>query len=294
MNNTNKNLNAINIPSPIQARPEWVGLYQSLMAFEVNHYTEAPLSFQQRLMREHGWTENYMQRVWFEYKRFLFMLATTERFICPAEDVDQIWHAHLIYTRSYWNDLCRDLLGKPLHHVPSPGGVEETQHFYTCYAATLERYQQLFGEPAPADIWVEPELRLQDTPYFRLINTRTHWVMPKRWLSKPKYLLGFSVASGLLLGLSSKAYADTLADYFETYFSIVMLIASVFVFLFIVHFYRSYCPQCGTWLALKRTGKVSKTEPPEHEYCCKACDYRRWVARDSSGGSGGGCGGSGG
>lgn len=302
MNNTNKTMTEINTPLPLQSKPEWAELYQRLQAFQVAAYDDVPLSFQQRLMREHGWTAAYVERVWFEYKRFLFMLATTERFICPAEDVDQIWHTHLIYTRSYWNDLCRDLIGKPLHHVPSPGGQQETANFYQCYAQTLERYQALFGEKPPADIWVEPQQRLKNTPYFRLVNTRTHWLLKKPAWFKAKWLTWLSLGTALGISLVPNVYAYTIAEYFEAYLPIIAGIGFILLFVFIISAFKLRCPNCKKMIGgLQKTGRRSNEDPPEYEYRCKACNHRVWRARNGtslddggSGGSSGGCGGSGG
>ncbi|WP_298608944.1 glycine-rich domain-containing protein-like [uncultured Thiothrix sp.] len=297
--NNNEKMPANPVPPAIQNNPEWCQLYGALLAFEVSSYEAVPLSFKHRLMREHGWTETYMERVWFEYKRFLFMLATTESFICPAEDVDQIWHTHLIYTRSYWNDLCQNLIGKPLHHVPSRGGKTETSDFYRCYATTLECYQTLFAEAPPPDIWVKPDQRLQDTPYFRLINTRTHWVISKPSWLKPKWLAAISLG---MLGLASQTpnvYANNdknTGSYWPLY-----LILGAFLIILIKR-RASKCPECKKWGALKKTGEQSNDTPPTYEHFCKFCGHTVWLTQDSgggcsgggSGGSGGGCGGSGG
>jgi len=166
-------------PISLQTNPTWVALYQRLQAFQVSGYEGVPLAFLSKLARMNGWTATYTDRVFVEYKRFLFLTQTAEHFVCPSEAVDQAWHFHLIYSQSYWNDLCGDVLNKPLHHQPSRGGREETLAFYAAYTATLASYERLFGEKPPADLWETPTERLRETPHLRLINVRTHWLIPR-------------------------------------------------------------------------------------------------------------------
>ena len=92
-----------------------------------------------------------------EYKKFVFLAATSPRPVTPSDAVDQAWHLHLLYTESYWSELCGAVLGRPLHHGPTRGGDAEQRKFGDWYAATLERYEHAFGAPPPRDIWPLPE-----------------------------------------------------------------------------------------------------------------------------------------
>jgi len=67
--------------------------------------------------------------------------------------VDEVWHQHLTYTRSYWVDLCQGVLGRELHHFPSAGGPEEDVKHREWYKATLRLYTATFDAEPPADIW---------------------------------------------------------------------------------------------------------------------------------------------
>ncbi|UOQ69976.1 glycine-rich domain-containing protein [Hymenobacter cellulosilyticus] len=78
----------------------------------------APLSFSHRLARDNGWTPDFARRVVLEYKKFVFLAATCGHPVTPSDEVDQAWHQHLIYTRSYWEELCGEILGFALHHGP--------------------------------------------------------------------------------------------------------------------------------------------------------------------------------
>jgi hypothetical protein len=113
-------------------------------------------SFADRLARENGWSEAYTERVLNEYQRFLYLSQVADHPVTPSEAVDQAWHLHLIYTRSYWGVLCATVLDRPLHHGPSRGGPEEDERYREQYAATLRSYCLAFGDPPEslAEKWV--------------------------------------------------------------------------------------------------------------------------------------------
>ena len=105
-----------------------------------------------RLAEENEWSEQFTLRAIEEYKRFLFLAVNCGFPVVPSMVVDQVWHLHLIYTRSYWDELCGRVLGCPIHHQPSPGGAKVRDGYNRNYRATLENYAKEFGT-APGDIW---------------------------------------------------------------------------------------------------------------------------------------------
>jgi hypothetical protein len=86
----------------------------------------------------------------------------------------------LLYTESYWNRLCRDVLGMPLHHSPTRGGPSERAKFDGWYRKTIESYRRVFLEDPPADIWPDPDCRGGNDRYQR-VNTRRAWIIRKPW-----------------------------------------------------------------------------------------------------------------
>ena len=139
----------------------------------------ASFSFSKRLAKENGWSHRYSERVVEEYRRFLFLCMVADHTCCPSDQVDQAWHLHLTYTRSYWNDLCRDTLKRPLHHEATKGGPAEHKKHTALYDHTLASYQAFFGKPAPSDIWPETNFRFGKHIHFRRVNVRSHWVIPR-------------------------------------------------------------------------------------------------------------------
>lgn len=119
----------------------------------------ASLTFTARLARDQKWSPRHAEAVMGEYRRFLFLAATGSRPVTPSHDVDEAWHLHLTYSRHYWDELCGRILGRPLHHDPTEGGAAQQTHFVDQYAATLARYEAVFGEPPRPDIWPSPAVR---------------------------------------------------------------------------------------------------------------------------------------
>ncbi|MEI6643616.1 MAG: hypothetical protein WCL10_16420 [Novosphingobium sp.] len=155
-------------------------LWPTLSAYEVGP-VDAALSFTRRLARENGWTEAHAARVFEEYRRFLFLAVTAGHEVTPSDAVDQAWHLHLTYTRDYWERLCPEVLGVPLHHGPTKGGPAEGTRFFEQYALTLRSYEAAFG-PAPADIWPDVRQRLNIDPLARRVHPHEALILPYRWL----------------------------------------------------------------------------------------------------------------
>ncbi|RPD45064.1 hypothetical protein DNI29_19895 [Hymenobacter sediminis] len=152
-------------------------MWEKIRRFELDD-PAAAFSFTDRLARENGWSLAFALRAVEEYKRFMFLLCVTEQPLTPSDEVDQVWHLHLLYTRSYWIDFCQHTLGKPMHHGPTQGGAQEQSKFDDWYSHTLRRYTEVFSMPPPADIWPPPAIRFGPA-LFRRVNLATHWLFPK-------------------------------------------------------------------------------------------------------------------
>ena len=154
-------------------------LWQRLSEFTVGD-DELPLSFIARLARDNNWSTAYAAAVYQEYLRFLYLAAIGDAPVTPSDDVDQVWHLHLAYSRSYWHELCDGVLGRPLHHGPTRGGRAEGRKFRDWYQHTLERYRIEFGAEPPGDIWPAPAVRFAHADAFRRIDTSRHFLLRKR------------------------------------------------------------------------------------------------------------------
>lgn len=159
---------------------------------------DAALPFSARLARDNKWPLNFAKRAIEEYTKFVFLATTAGHPVTPSDEVDQVWHLHLLYTHAYWDDFCK-ILGEPLHHGPTQGGTDEGRKFNAWYEKTLCSYAQVFASAPPADIWPEPARRFGDAAHFRRINTRTYWAIRKQRLPRPVWA---AVVTAPLLWLS--------------------------------------------------------------------------------------------
>lgn len=129
---------------------------------------EEPLasrSFEQALAEEQGWSQDFAQQVSREYRRFVYLAATTDEPVTPSIAVDKAWHLHLTYSRHYWEVLCGEILHRPLHHVPGDGSEAEDERHRDQYAFTLGQYEATFGEAPSPLIWPRfEEPRQVNTP----------------------------------------------------------------------------------------------------------------------------------
>lgn len=153
-------------------------LWDNIRNFELDE-PNSSLTFTNRLSRENAWSIEYSLRAVHEYKKFIFMLCITNHSLTPSDQVDQVWHLHLLYTQSYWIDFCQNTLNRQIHHGPTKGGKEEGDKFNDLYEKTLQLYQELFDRNAPADIWPAKEIRFSEINFQR-VNLDRNWIIKKR------------------------------------------------------------------------------------------------------------------
>jgi hypothetical protein len=154
-------------------------LYQRICDYSPDD-RESAFTFTQRLARENGWDQQYARRVVEEYKKFMFLAIAAGHTVTPSEQVDQAWHLHLIYTQSYWDFFCGNVLGTPIHHGPTQGGSDEQAKFLDLYEQTKASYMRLLNESPPPDIWPDAARRFGDDIHCKRVNTREHWIIPKQ------------------------------------------------------------------------------------------------------------------
>lgn len=158
-------------------------LWARLEAFDMD-LSGASLPFSARLARDNEWDEEFAARVVLEYKRFVFLAMRANHPVTPSDEVDQAWHLHLCYTRSYWDEMCAQVLGGPLHHGPTQGGRAEGEKFADWYEKTLDSYREWFEIEPPREIWPPSAERFGLAPHFRRVNAKRVWVIAKsKWLA---------------------------------------------------------------------------------------------------------------
>ncbi|MFM9871988.1 MAG: glycine-rich domain-containing protein [Fimbriimonadaceae bacterium] len=158
-------------------------LYQAIINYQIDDPNVA-LPFEKRLARENGWTLSFSRRIIEEYKKFIYLCIAAGHPCTPSDEVDQAWHLHMLYTSSYFDRLCQQILGKTIAHEPTKGGDDEGEKFHDWYAKTLGSYRDQFGSEPPADIWPPSEIRFGNAPRFRRINVKENIIISKKRIRK--------------------------------------------------------------------------------------------------------------
>lgn len=157
-------------------------LWDKISAFPLDD-PHADFSFTDRLARENTWSLQFAIRAVHEYKKFMFLICIADHPLTPSDQVDQVWHLHLLYTESYWVDFCQHTLGKNIHHGPTKGGNTEKAKYNDWYAKTKEFYEHTFEELSPSDLWPSSKIRFGELNFTR-VNLHRNWVIPKFNISR--------------------------------------------------------------------------------------------------------------
>ncbi|MBP2158363.1 MULTISPECIES: hypothetical protein [Asticcacaulis] len=245
-------------------------LWQAINAYDID-VADAVLPFSGRLARDNGWTRDFARRAVAEYKRFIYLACVSGHTVTPSEEIDSVWHLHLIYTRDYWDRFCKDTLKRPVHHGPTDGGPAETEKYLDCYRHTLSLYEIEFAAVPPRDLWPHEAIRFAQSAT-RQVDTRSHLVLPKRHAF-------LSAAGALALTVAACSPKPMGTDL------VTLAFAAVIAFLLV------------TWFASAFSQKRRGTKDDG-----SGCSGFTWPGTDSSNGSsdssgdggsgcGGGCGG---
>jgi hypothetical protein len=134
------------------------------------------MDFVRRLAREESWCLSFARGAIEEYRRFAFLCVTETSPMTPSEEVDQVWHLHLTFSRDYWDVWCGEVLPKKLHHDPTQGGPIEQARYRNQYGATLAAYERHFGPP-PAAYWPSTYRRFRNPQRFRKVDAERVFVV---------------------------------------------------------------------------------------------------------------------
>ncbi|MCH5717193.1 glycine-rich domain-containing protein [Niabella hibiscisoli] len=168
-------------------------LWNEILAYNL----DTPFSeygFSLRLVNENYWTKDFTELAILEYKKFMYLAATSDMMVSPSGVIDVVWHQHLIFTESY-EAFCK-MLGKKIQHVPSTHNKEDFQKFRSAKERTAQLYEEAFGTP-PSTIWAcDTMYDSLNLPKAKLkIRSFVNWgvlamvglLVPFYWLLKPFY-----------------------------------------------------------------------------------------------------------
>jgi hypothetical protein len=187
------------------------------------------LPFFKRLAQENGWPDDFAVRAVEEYRRFVFLACADEEVI-PSDEVDQVWHLHLAYTRNYWGEFCETVLRRRLHHRPMVGGPNARRRYEANYLHTLKLYEAAFGVPAPLDIWPPPQIRFDPNARFVRVNHGLFALRPTPWRSRRETIfiwLAVIAAFGFVVATAVSMYEPGLEGLIPLMFILIVLVAVV-------------------------------------------------------------------
>lgn len=187
------------------------GLWERLQTFELDD-GQAHFRFTDRLAQENGWSPAFAKRATEEYKKFVYLAMIAGHPVTPSDIVDQVWHLHLTFTRSYWEDMCGRVIGKPLHHGPTLGGAAEDAKYREQYTATLQLYEREFGTPAPLAVWPYIEERFAGAPHQLWVDKRKHFVIRKTALRPLWTVLSVGTIGALTVAAAAASEAQRAGD----------------------------------------------------------------------------------
>ena len=209
----------------IQELTSWTRL--SSLDFDA---ADAVFPFSARLARDNAWSRGFATKAIEEYRKFCFLAVHAGHSVTPSDEVDQVWHLHLTYSRHYWETLCRDALDRPLHHGPTKGGAAEDFKFDDWYEATLASYRRYFGEP-PNDVWPAAGERFDARHEFVRIDRRDVVTLDRTVLKRGA--VASLVGGGVLAVAHAVAQGEGAADGAPDIGFVVALVAALLVALIV-------------------------------------------------------------
>lgn len=104
-----------------------------------------------RLKSKYSWDDDFINMAVSEYGRFLTLIKQHPEFkIVPGKVVDEVWHDHILHTKSY-TAYCATEFGEYLHHEPNDASSPEVIDM----KPTLQLYEKTFGYAPPKAFWLD-------------------------------------------------------------------------------------------------------------------------------------------
>lgn len=184
-------------------------LWQQLKAF--NPGGELHDLFMEKLQQQNNWSESFCRGAVEEYRRFLYLATISTEPVTPSKIIDEVWHLHLTFNRSYNLDLCRAILGWELYHEPAVVTAESQMAAQYCF--TLALYQQEFLASPDSRFWLD-----QDQPKATQLDNK------KTKITRNFKFLCFALGS---LGLFQMAQAAEESMSSSSFVAITFIIVAV-------------------------------------------------------------------
>lgn len=126
--------------------------------------------FWQKLTEENSWSLAFSKKAFDEYKKFIYLAKKYGCKVVPSKTIDKVWHLHMTFTKSYWNELCQEVIQMEFHHVPSSQGKDAEFSDNECYEKTKELYEKEFGFAPPSLYWPDVKKSKLNKLHFSFIS----------------------------------------------------------------------------------------------------------------------------
>jgi hypothetical protein len=103
-----------------------------------------------RLVEKVGMEPASAHEMFEDTKRFLYLCAVVDEPLAPTEQIDEVWHNFILYTRDYAT-FCQSHFGFMIHHVPW-NKAEVAQSDGTIVKRTRAAAEAVFG-PSLSSHW---------------------------------------------------------------------------------------------------------------------------------------------
>lgn len=88
----------------------------------------------ERLMLAYGWSESRVDNAITQYRQFLYLLEVEGNKVSPNEEIDMVWHDHILHLQKYLID-CLKTFGRIMFHFPFPSKWE-IENLWKCTPST--------------------------------------------------------------------------------------------------------------------------------------------------------------
>lgn len=106
------------------------------------------------------WSLDNTNKLMEEYEKFL-MLRYLDNKLSPPNDIDKIWHFHILSTKQY-NEYCIKKFGKMIHHDPVDSFDQQAKK--KRLENTIELYKKKYGSFKYPNIWSDKKETILKLP----------------------------------------------------------------------------------------------------------------------------------
>lgn len=103
----------------------------------------------ERLVERLGMDPDEAREKFEDTRRFLYLSGTTAEVLAPTEQIDEVWHNFMLYSKDY-AEFCTTHFGSTIHHNPwSKAEVAESD--WSVVRRTRELAERVFGAELSAN-----------------------------------------------------------------------------------------------------------------------------------------------